>query len=368
MDLYGTLKRVLQGDYSQQDLVQIVDLFQKTALSYLRYLQVSGKRIGGERENLASELEDLALDCIAPLFKRDKHGRFVLLIAYFGANLENYKPGDNVHLLSDTRRLVVKKTKQELARIFRERDPEGARLLRNIRVAVRYSDDLHIFREAGRDWLCFRAYAVADLQAEMAAVSENGHSAPQPDTRAPGLRRHQPVIPEEQLSQLFLSVHKSTDPVSTSLRKILNLLDPLEQYQNCVPVDLVARTIRQAHDESMRSHTERISQQDTPFEHLQTLEIEQAMSAVDESIWEKLKQYVWRRKLPLNVAEAYRFALRDVLRDILDHPDRVSYYKQLQHYLPNLGYREYRQEHRSVFEYLAKLGKRELSDRLKKLV
>ena len=366
MDLHALLKRIVQGNYTQQDLVRTVDLFQKTALSYLRYLQVSGKRIGGEQEDISTELEDLALDCIAPLFKRDRQGRFVILAAYFGQDLNGYDPEQNLQLLSDIRRLVVKKTKQELARIFRERDPEGARLLRNIRVAVRYSDDLHIFREAGRDWLCFREHAVAELESEFNAVVSEDRALS--STSSAGLRRDLPTIPEEELSQQFLSVHKPKDPVSVSIRKILHLIEDLPQYQNCIPVDLVARTIRQAHVELMRTHSQATVQQETPFEHVQGLEIEQAVNAVDASIWEKLKQYVWRRKLPLAVAEAYRFALRDVLQDLLDHADRISYYKQLKHYLPDLDYFDYRQNHRSIFEYLAKLGKRELSDRLKKLV
>ncbi len=367
INIYNLIRKVVRGEHTERDLVQTVDLFQKLALSYLRYLQVFGKRIGGDRSDLVSELDDIALDCIAPLFRRDKQGRFVILRAYFGQNLEAYDPDDPMQLLSDIRRLVVKKTKQELARIFRERDPEGARLLRNIRVAVRYSDDLHIFREAGRDWLCYRRHAVVELERELRLLS----GGDQPQVEEPsegGLRRSFPTIPERELRQRFLMAHAANDSVPVSIRKILSIIEELPQYQNCVPVEIVARVIREAHSHLLHSHIREKSRAESPFEHLQDQEIQEVVATVDALIWEKLKRYVWRRKLTLPVAEAYRYALKDVIQDELDHHRRLSYYQHLKHYLPDLAYLDYRTKHRSVFEYLAKLGRRELTARLRRLV
>jgi len=84
INIYNLIRKVVRGEHTERDLAQTVDLFQKLALSYLRYLQVFGKRIGGDRSDLVSELDDIALDCIAPLFRRDKQGRFVILRSYCG--------------------------------------------------------------------------------------------------------------------------------------------------------------------------------------------------------------------------------------------------------------------------------------------
>ncbi|MDZ7372628.1 MAG: hypothetical protein ONB23_01540 [candidate division KSB1 bacterium] len=365
-EIYQLLRKVVTGTYTERDLVQAVDLFQKISLSYLRYLQVYGRRVGGDEPNLVTELENVALDCIAPLFRRDRQGRFVILRAYFGEELKGYDPERPLEILADLRRLVVKKTKQELARIFRERDPEGARLLRNIRVAVRSSDDLHLFREGGRDWLCWRRCAVAELERELAAITQAEDVGETSESE--GLRRGLPVVPEAELRTRFLAVHQANDPVPVSLRKMLQIVQELPQYQNCIPVEMAAKVIREIHARLLHHHIQLGAQPRTPFEHVQNREIEQVVAEIEALLWEKLKRYVWRRKLSPPTAEAYRYALKDVLHDELDRFQRVSYFHQLKHYLPGLEYAEYRERHRSVFEYLAKVGRRELARRLRTLI
>jgi hypothetical protein len=366
-EIYELLRKVVSGSFSERELIQLVNLFQEISLSYLRYLQILGRRIGGGEPDQLSELENIALDCVAPLFRRDRQGRFVILRAYFGEDLKGYDPERPLEILADVRRLVVKKTKQELSRIFRERDPEGARLLRNIRVAVRTSKDLHIFREAGKDWLCWRRDAVAELNLELDALAgdlETVHAAP----RSGGLRRDLPLIPAAELRARFLSVHSANDPVPISLRKMLEIVGESPEYQNCIPVDMAAWVMREVHARLLHAHMREEARTGGPFEHVQNREIGEAVAAVDALLWEKLKRYVWRQKLPPKVAEAYRCALRDVIQDELDPHQRLSYYRQLKHYLPDLDYLEYRNRHRSIFEYLAKLGRQELAQRLRHLI
>jgi len=122
-------------------LTQFVNLVQKVSLSYLKYQEVIGKHIRWERNKNLGELDDLALDCIAGLFMRNEHGEFIQLKKYFCQNNDGLATMDDAEILVLLRRLVIKKTKQELSRIFKERDPEGAKIVRNIKVAIKSASD-----------------------------------------------------------------------------------------------------------------------------------------------------------------------------------------------------------------------------------
>jgi len=146
-NLSQIVSRICSCEYSEQELLSFVNLVQKISLSYLKYQEVIGKHIRWERRQRSTELEDMAIDCVAGLFMRNENNEFVQLKRYFEPHLAKEPKPDNVELLILLRRLVIKKTKQELSRIFKERDPEGAKIIRNIRVAVKNADDLGTFRQ-----------------------------------------------------------------------------------------------------------------------------------------------------------------------------------------------------------------------------
>src|SRR5262245_44545874 len=154
--LSSLIPKIVRGDYSQGELVEFINFVQKISLSYLKYQEVIGKHIRWERRRKSGELEDLAIDCVAGLFMRNDNNEFIQLRRYFGPYLDSTMAPNDVELLIMLRRLVIKKTKQELSRIFKERDPEGAKIIRNIRVAVKNAADLATFREMGREYIYVR--------------------------------------------------------------------------------------------------------------------------------------------------------------------------------------------------------------------
>jgi len=184
------------GQYSQSEVVEFINLTQKISLSYLKYQEMMGKRISGDRPESDLELEDLALDCVAELFSRDENLQFFQLKRYYEAKFSE-QPVDDAEVLILTRRLVVRKTKQELSRIFRERDPEGAKIVRNIKVAIRSAEKLHTFHDLGREFVFY----------------SNGCHLKSPETEvkvtrplAQYLRKKLPPIPDEFTSGFRISI------------------------------------------------------------------------------------------------------------------------------------------------------------------
>lgn len=355
-ELSNLIRNICAGTYCQSELIQLINLTQKISLGYLKYQEVTGKRISGERLETEVELDDLAIDCIAELFSRDNDNQFVQLKRYFEPKFEEDPDISDADVLILVRRLVVRKTKQELSRIFRERDPEGAKIVRNIKVAIRSSEKLHVFKDMGKEFVFYT----------------NGHKIDQENVDiddaelAQYLRRTNPPIPEDVLQSRFIDVYQPNDSVSSAIGKLLETVYKQQDYQNYLSMDIVVKFLRKVKFEAYKEKVKSDEHVPTPADHLESKEIEDYIGVVMELMWEKIdKQYLRTGKLPSYKAEVYNKALRDVLYDLIEKKDNSSYFRNLKYYLPNLTQQEYRKQERSVFEYLAKVAKREFRGYLK---
>ncbi len=390
--------RIVTGGYSQGELCEFINLVQKISLSYLKYQEVIGKHIRWERRGKSGELEDMAIDCVAGLFMRNENNEFVQLRRYFGPYLDGNAELNDVELLIMLRRLVIKKTKQELSRIFKERDPEGAKIIRNIRVAVKNAKDLGIFREMGREYIFVRGAAGAGrslAHAEAYAGDPKKKSgfktlpggiktlvAPAPVNPSPVmkaadlsedelvyLRKTKPSIPEKMLKNNYLELSTAKDHVSTTIRKMLSVVKTDERFQNFLPTDVVARLIRHTNLEMVRTRLIAQIEDLSPLDYVRLKEIERAKKRVLQRVRQKIhSQYVASGKVATEKGEIYFRTLSDVLDDITHSKKIESYFRHLRKYIPDLTQRRYREEERTIFEYLGKLTKKWFRELLKELL
>ncbi|HPG38663.1 MAG TPA: hypothetical protein PLP19_12490 [bacterium] len=355
--LIFTVASICNRTYSQNQLVQFIDLTKKISLGYLRYQEVIGKRISGERNENREELGDLALDCVAELFSSDGCGNFPQLVKYYQPFLAN--PGiTDEELLALTRRLVVRKTKQELSRIFRERDPEGAKIVRNIKVAIRSSEKLQTFREMGKEYVFYTNDFTIDKEQPI-----------DPKEIAGFLRKESSPIPEDILHTRFIDIYNPGDSISSSINKLLKAIYSLEDYQNFLPLDAIVKLIRRVKFEVLREKLDAEDNVPTPLDHLENQEIESYVQVVMQQVNTKInKLYLKPGKISAHKAQIYHLALHDVLYDLLQKKDSSSYYRNLKYYLPQLTQMQYRKEERTVFEYLAKIAKKNFRGHLQELL
>ncbi len=361
------IPKICDSTYSQSDLYQFVNLVQKISLSYLKYQEVIGKHIRWERRERNSELEDMAIDCVAGLFMRNDENEFVQLKRYFEPHLAGIPAPDDEELLILLRRLAIKKTKQELSRIFKERDPEGAKIIRNIRVAVKNSNDFGTFKEMGREYIFFQpaVFAPANDCANTPVHTVGEDEIPDDEY----LRREQPVIPEKTLRDLYLENYTPKDHVSTSIRKMLKVTTEEEKFMNCLPTDAIARLIRYTNFEVVRSKLISQIAVDSPLDYVRMKEIEEAKRNVLVKIKSKIQvQYVHSNKISPEKGDIYYRTLADVLDDITHNKKIESYYRHLRKYVPELTQKQYRSDERTIFEYLGKLTKKWFREYLKDLL
>ncbi|MFQ5650772.1 MAG: hypothetical protein ACE5IY_12585 [bacterium] len=389
---------ICQGQYKETELTEFVNLVQKISLSYLKYQEVIGKHIRWERNKNMGELEDLALDCVAGLFMRNDEGEFVQFKKYFEQNDARPQELDEVEILVMLRRLVIKKTKQELSRIFKERDPEGAKIVRNIKVAIKSSPDFHSFKEMGREYIYWTNGHTRYLQVQR--VDDSTVGAPTNGTPTNGqsngpngrrfrkglngtnngngisngalidyLRKSQPAIPEKSLKGEYLNVYCPKDPVSAGIRKMLAVVKQDERYQNFLPLDMVARIMRHTNLEMARDRLTAQITDVSPLDDLKLKEIEKRKHAVLRKIKRKIQnQYVSTHKISETKGDIYYKALAEILDDISQGKKYDSYFKHLKRYMPELSQRAYRTQERTIFEYLGKLIKKWFRESLLELL
>ncbi|MBN1541464.1 hypothetical protein JW992_04920 [candidate division KSB1 bacterium] len=358
VNLKQLVENICAGTYCQAELIQFIHLVQKISLSYLKFQQVLGKRIVGERMETDLELDDLALDCIAELFSRDEADRFFQLKRYYEPKFCEEPTLSDAEVLILTRRLVVRKTKQELSRIFRERDPEGAKIVRNIKVSVRNSEKMHLFKEMGRDFI-FHSNGLV-------VTDPRPGGNPQLSSY---LRRNCPPIPDDLLMSVFIDVYDPSKSVSLLIKHLFEKLHELDEYQNYVSLDAIVKLVRHAKFDLFKERLAAGDVTPTPQDHMESKEIENYIDVVMRMLEDKIRtQYLETGKLSATKTEIYRQALRDVLYDLIQKKDSSSYFRNLKHYIPTLTQQDYRQQERSVFEYLAKVAKREFRKHLKELL
>ena len=360
--LFPLIKDICNGTYTPMQLTEFINISQKIAVSYLKYLEINGRNIRPRYQETTNELENVAIDCIASLFMRNETGEFVQLTRYFGNVVDSPEPPTEPLLANMLRRLIVKKTKQELSRIFKERDPEGAKIIRNIKVAIRNSQKFSSIKEMGRDFVYFDP-DYAENQTSAVDMGDISLSVPLPKD----LKKK--TIPEKELFHYFLEKYQPTDSVSAMLEKIMDIVASLPQYHNYLAVDLIAGIIREV---TFQHAYERLSNdidRSNPLDDIQNKEIEKINSHVIRNMQRKIhSQYLQKNKISQEKADIYCRAISDFVHELTRDKATDSNYQYLKRYIPNLTQKSYRENERSIFEYLIKLTKKSLRKRLKELL
>lgn len=375
-NLSTLIKNICNGNYSHCELLNFVNLSQRIAVSFLKYQEVTGKNISLDKRGTYNDLEDVAIDCIATLFTRDENGLFIQLKKYFADIVNNNDQVSDDEILIKLRGLVIKKTKQELSRIFRERDPEGAKILRNVRVALKSAPDLGSFREMGREFI-FSEISASSAEVDSDRILTKQEITPSgkqnhgqtKDEIYPNLRRQQPAIPERIIRQEYLNYYSPKDPVSIQVRKMLWIVSRYTEHQNFLGLDVVVNIIRTMSQEMFHESMVTDVESESPLDRLRNKEIQEVVHSSVNFISQKIeKQYVEKNKIGKEKAKIYRNTITDLIQDLANGRATESNFSYLIRYLPELTQKQYREEERSIFEYLVKLAKKDLVKKLQALL
>lgn len=307
---------------------ELVDECYRLALAYLQKKARSGYLLP---HLFGLSLEDLALDCFADLFQRDDEGQFNLLHSYFrSVEWESLNDPDVYIVL---RRLIFSKVNEGLFRRYREADPTLAKIIRNIKDAVKADERLQMTRYNGSAWL---------------VVGEHEDD-----------KNNLPIAPVEIL-EAHLIAHLCRSASSHELvSSFVAFLGEHPYYGNAYPVTGFAQAIRAAyvHVGEANEGIEEVEQ------ILRPDEVEQAIQHATKKVQTVMHDsYVKKGKVCMSTFETYFQTVRDILTSqfVRDARPVGSYFDALQHYIPGLSRGSYSQEHRNILEYITKLSRSQL--------
>lgn len=329
------LKVIIQSTiacHSQPSVIRhIVALFQSVAVIYLRR-RTSSATFGIDR--LGLPLPDLAIDCIADLFKRDEHGVFVTLKQYFEGI--GYETMTEEQLLGACRRLVFSKVNQELYRQYKEHDPDLHRIIRNIKDSVPRIPVIRIEARGGENVLVFG-----------------------------GQPEHLPTISPEILEAYLTEEISSRMTIRGILLTAAEIFASQDLYKRSYPLTGFALIVRAAF-----ANLE-VSADESAVENKSLTESE-FRRFVSESVSRVSGQmkhgYVEKGKVSDGIYTSYFQSIGEILcaEYVLNDGDAVSYYDHLRSQMPDLSPEEYRNNHRTVLEYLAKLTRKDFLVQVRK--
>ena len=307
---------------------ELVDECYRLALAYLQKKARSGYLLP---HLFGLTLEDLALDCFADLFQRDEEGNFNLLHQYF--NSVEWKDENDHDVYIVLRRLIFSKVNEGLFRRYREADPTLAKIIRNIKDAVKADANLYLTRYNGSAWLI---------------LGEEGTEM-----------NNLPIAPVEVLEAHLISYLCRSASSHELVSSFIKFIDEQPYYCNGYPVTGFAQAIRAAYVHVGETATV----VEEPDQLLRPEEVEQAIQHATQKVQSVMHEsYVKKGKVCLSTFETYFKTVQDILTSqfVRDANPVGSYFDALQTYIPGLSRGSYSSEHRNILEYITKLSRSQL--------
>ena len=143
MRLRSSLIAVLGENSAHTAIACVVDTAHDVAHAYLR---VAGTAMQYARAALNPS--NAAYDAIADLFARDSDNHFPVLVRWWKALPSSEKASD-ASVAMAFRRLVIGAVHQRVFHMYRESDPHLAKIIRNVKLALRYHATVQLAMDRG---------------------------------------------------------------------------------------------------------------------------------------------------------------------------------------------------------------------------
>jgi hypothetical protein len=331
------LRNALTGEITPSQLHELYRLCYTFALHLIRPKVYSGKL---RLEFIGLSEFDIAHDCIAEMFKSDDANELSEFCHYFEQQEVDINRETEGMLMVHVRRLTFSFVNDNLFRIYNEADPALGKIIRNIKIAVNNSADFKIEEIFNEQYLVL---TTSDSLAHLSTISE------------------------EELENEVQSIIKTHDEIPSIIKKIVDYLSSQNLYQRKIRLASLALAIKRQFEKTGEYEVLKNVQPDT------TLVLEDARTIIQTAcrdISSGMKsRYVDKGKVDENIFDLYFKAIeRFLCYEFLDGSDgEMTYFDCLKEFDPTMTKSEYKENHRTVFEYLAKLAKERVREKLKKM-
>lgn len=286
------------------------------------------------------DVSDLAWDCIAELFVRDENGGFPELRTYYGG-LDLDEMTDK-QLTAHTRRLVFSKVNDGLFRLHNTYDSSLGKIIRNLKNAVQLDEEVRLDREKNDQVLDFRNPAKSEEESRLV------------------------LMPSDLLEARLVAEINDKMFMREVLERVKHILRREIWYKTEYPLVELAQVIRNAFSRSAEVDNKEYQGNGQPL-----FRKEELTHFIDETI-EELKNKMYPRYVKTDKLDAQTFynyfrSIRDIMMNafVMDRGN-LSYYDFLKEYMVEVSKDTYRQHHRIYIEYLVKLVRSNLVNRIRR--
>jgi hypothetical protein len=327
------LTKILDRTISETELSKFVQLCRVIVQSHLEHLRSS---LVGLCLFQGLTMADLAYDCIADAFMRDENARFPRLENFASSLRDKLDTLPELEVFLAFRSFMVRIADAQLARLYAQADPAGARIHRNVRDCLTESNLFSVQKDF-RGLVLYPQY-----------VDSLDHLEP---------------FPTEEMDREFRSRSAPTKSTIELLQILRTILVEQSRFRRSVTVTDVVQLVKEVYRPEFGFDIENA---DHPsLNGLTDFEIDEIRAQVELVLKEKiLLTYFARGKANRKEAEAMFRAFHDLFLDWCHAgASEASLCEYLRRHLP-INEQAYETGFRARMEYLLKIARDEFAGRL----
>lgn len=281
-----------------------------------------------------SDWELVAIETLSELFRRDADYQFVKLQSYFKPLLEK-NPTEEDCLIA-VRKLIVNRTRQGLFDLFQERDPEGAKIWRNIQIAVEKNPNMQLLHRPKGQGICF----IVNKQLTMKTVQ----------------------YLDGELDPIIHEIIKPKDTIPDILQQLYYYLKESGKLPAMVFMNHLVYLIKSYHHQITKSeHQGAVLPEKEYVAEFSASDLRMNIMKVLPSIYEQVDQYVRKNKINSQEADTFKKALSGLANDWQQGEKAKVLFCYLKNSQPELSDAYYQNHLRTKFEYMVKLFREKIS-------
>lgn len=333
------ISRILNGSSEHNDVNDFINLCSSISAAYVKneiYYNRLYFPIVNEGDN---DLKDICIDLIAPLFERDESNSFKIFKQYIltdNNQLSQESPYNRI------KSIIISKTKQELIERYKEEEPGGYKILRNIKLAPTRNIKIKKFNDQFNTY-----YYYSEAEYHNSTIDH--------------LKVDLPEIDQDELLEVVFEACKEDTVIPKILECILIYIQKKETCRDLIEISSLFKTLKKVmlyKTVPLESILEGGGYINNHNGYNYRSEIFQEMELYIDNIINH--KYLANNKIINSEAKYYELVLKEYFKDkILAYSSNT-----LPHYLNN-GYNIYITKdnsrlHKTRIEYLVKICKKRL--------
>ncbi len=331
--------KICESHSSHSDLEDFIHYCKSMVVTILWIKKSRGQFYIPFREESDKEIDDVAIDLLAPLFQRDQEGKFIRLDKYFRPFLKEItKNPDQVHSL--LKRLLYSHVNQELTEIYRQENPAGWKLYRNILLSAQRNEAIQLIKIQSDRYLIYNEDSDQDPNQ---LINNN--------------------LPEIEYSVLLSLLKKAMSVEKTTPKYLAITLKNLQDDPH-IASQISVTSLHHAIQDILNIQTIQINGGDiTTRPQINSITKDEMVDQVNVLVQKQLvKTYFHTQKVSKNILDRYQSILQTFFYDLVWMGKTGSITDYMNHIEANKILESDWSNHKNRLEYVIQKGKKYLQE------